>query len=95
MNDAAHSALWRVSGTVQGVGFRWYVSKNARAMGVDGWVRNLESGEVLVHACAALKKLETLRALILEGPPGSRVEGIQDVQEQPEMPASSPFSIIR
>ncbi len=43
MKAAAHIL---VRGTVQGVGFRWFVEREARKLGLLGYVRNLYSGEV-------------------------------------------------
>ncbi|HOJ96425.1 MAG TPA: acylphosphatase [Methanospirillum sp.] len=39
-----------VSGTVQGVGFRYYVQDIAKEMGITGWVRNLPDGTVEIDA---------------------------------------------
>ena len=35
-----------VSGIVQGVGFRWYTQRIAKSLGLTGWVRNLQNGNV-------------------------------------------------
>jgi acylphosphatase len=85
----------RVSGEVQGVGFRWFVTKRARALGLAGWVRNLESGEVLVFASGRAEDLALLRSAIGQGPPGARVESLQELHDEPGHPASIPFSIIK
>ena len=39
-----------ISGRVQGVGFRWFVEREAAQIGVAGWVRNRENGDVEVMA---------------------------------------------
>jgi len=39
-----------ITGRVQGVGFRWFVEREARSIGVGGWVRNNEGGAVEVLA---------------------------------------------
>ena len=39
-----------VSGVVQGVGFRWFVARHARALGLGGYARNLPDGRVEVVA---------------------------------------------
>ena len=67
-----------VSGMVQGVGFRWFVARHARALGLSGYARNLPDGSVEVVAEggdeAALARLEErLRA----GPAHARVEGVE------------------
>lgn len=66
-----------VSGVVQGVGFRWFVARHARALGLSGYARNLPDGRVEVVAegidDAALTRLEErLRA----GPAHARVEEV-------------------
>lgn len=50
----------RVSGRVQGVGFRYYTRYAAQDMGLTGWVRNESDGSVLVHAEGTAKQLQEL-----------------------------------
>jgi acylphosphatase len=71
---------FRVAGRVQGVGFRFFVEREAREIGVDGWVRNCSDGTVEVHAEASPAKMEQLRAALAQGPSESRVE---QLSEQP------------
>lgn len=72
------SIRFLVLGRVQGVGFRWFVSRTARALGIAGYARNLPDGtvEVLAHSDdpAALERLE---ASLREGPPGSVVQSVE------------------
>ncbi len=69
---------FRITGRVQGVGFRFFVERVAREIGVNGWVRNCQDGAVEVLAECSLKKMEQLRAALLQGPPGSRVEQVSE-----------------
>lgn len=65
-----------IQGRVQGVGFRWYVHREASELDLRGWVRNTEDGdvEVVVHGDAA--DLNELRASLRRGPRGSRVDRV-------------------
>ena len=62
-----------VTGEVQGVGFRAAVVARARSLGVSGWVRNGDAGDVVVHAEGAPAALEALLGFLREGPAPARV----------------------
>ena len=55
---------WIVRGRGQGVGFRYFVQKQATDLGLRGWVRNLDSGEVEVYASGEQRKLGELAAAL-------------------------------
>jgi acylphosphatase len=63
-----------IQGRVQGVGFRWFVHREASQLDLRGWVRNTEDGEVEVLASGTLDDLAALRASSRSGPRGSRVD---------------------
>jgi len=63
-----------VQGRVQGVGFRWFVQREAAELELRGWVRNTEEGEVEVVASGTAEDLAELRASLRRGPRGSRVD---------------------
>jgi DNA ligase D-like protein (predicted 3'-phosphoesterase) len=67
-----------VSGNVQGIGFRYATVARARELGVMGWVRNGEDGEVRVHAEGPAAAVDELIAFLAEGPPGARVEAVDE-----------------
>jgi acylphosphatase len=90
-----HTLHVRISGRVQGVGFRWFVREEARRLGVSGWVTNLRSGEVEVRAGGERSSLERLRRALQVGPPGAQVERVDDVAEEMGTPLPYPFSIHR
>jgi len=59
---------------VQGVGFRWFVHREASELDLRGWVRNTEDGDVEVVAVGNDADLAELRASLRKGPRGSRVD---------------------
>lgn len=65
-----------IKGRVQGVGFRWYVHREAATLGLRGWVRNTEDGHVEVLAAGEPDDLATLRLLLDRGSRGSRVDAV-------------------
>jgi acylphosphatase len=71
-----------VSGRVQGVGFRWFVEREARAIGVGGWVRNNDNGNVEVLASGSEEQLARLRKSLQDGPRAARVDEVQEFDEQ-------------
>ena len=85
----------RITGRVQGVGFRWFVREEARRLGVSGWVTNLRTGEVEVRAGGERSSLERLRLALQVGPAGAEVERVEDVHADGAPPLPYPFSIHR
>ncbi len=63
-----------VQGRVQGVGFRWFVHREASELDLRGWVRNTEDGDVEVVAHGNDADLAELRRSLRQGPRGSRVD---------------------
>lgn len=66
----------RVSGRVQGVGFRFFVRREASSRGLRGFVRNLPDGRVEVVAEGPREELEALRAALERGPSAAEVESV-------------------
>lgn len=62
-----------VSGRVQGVGFRYFVRQEARALGITGWVMNLNDGTVTMEVQATPPVLEELVARLQKGNGYSKV----------------------
>jgi acylphosphatase len=65
-----------IQGRVQGVGFRWFVQREAAELELRGWVRNTEDGDVEVLAAGEAEDLDELRASLRRGPRGARVDRI-------------------
>jgi acylphosphatase len=74
----------RISGRVQGVGFRFHMERRARELGVTGWVRNRRDGTVEAMVQGAPEAVEAMIAAAREGPRAAIVidvkvnEGIGD-----------------
>lgn len=65
-----------IQGRVQGVGFRWFVHREASELELRGWVRNTDEGDVEVVAAGHPEDLAELRASVKRGPRGSRVDRV-------------------
>jgi len=63
-----------VQGRVQGVGFRWFVHREASELDLRGWVRKTEDGDVEIVASGSAEDLDELRQSLRRGPRGSRVD---------------------
>lgn len=70
-----------VRGRVQGVGYRYFVLREASGLGLDGWVSNERDGSVRVVAEGPSSVLDELLDLLHEGPPASVVERVIDRRE--------------
>lgn len=67
-----------VRGRVQGVGFRWFVEREAHILGVAGWVRNNADGRVEVLAQGTPEQLDALSLRLREGPRAARVDDVDE-----------------
>jgi acylphosphatase len=86
---AGRSALHvRVAGRVQGVFFRASTQREASALGLSGWVRNLPDGSVEALFVGERTACERALAFVRSGPPGARVERV-DVRWE-DAPSSAP-----
>ena len=81
------SVRFVVTGRVQGVGFRWFVVKQARALGVAGYVRNRDDGSVEVVAAGEAGAVEELAAALRSGPPAARVAEVMRSETAELLPA--------
>ncbi len=83
-----------VKGRVQGVGFRWFVHREAAELGLRGWVRNTDQGHVEIVAAGKPELLEELKTALRKGSRGSRVDAIvEDELAESEGAQLGPFEI--
>ena len=81
-----------VRGRVQGVGFRYFVLREAMDLGLRGWVANTMDGSVRCVAEGPRERLDALLALLRAGPPAAIVDGVSEMW----MPATGtlgPFGV--
>jgi acylphosphatase len=88
MSDNRETRRYVVSGRVQGVGFRWFVEREAATLGVTGWVRNRDDGRVEVMATGTREQLGALHGRLREGPRAARVDEVA-VSNAPFLDAQS------
>ncbi len=81
--SATQTRRFVVRGRVQGVGFRWFVEREAHILGIAGWVRNNSDGTVEVLAMGTRDQLSGLRSRLREGPRAARVDEVQESEAQP------------
>lgn len=66
----------RITGRVQGVGFRNFTQMRARRLGVTGWVRNERDGSVRLEAEGPRDALQSLVDAVGDGPRLARVDDV-------------------
>jgi acylphosphatase len=75
-HDDQSSRRFHVSGTVQGVGYRYFVQRAAQLLHLAGYVRNLNDGRVEVYAIGSPESLATLRKELERGPRAAYVSSV-------------------
>lgn len=70
------SVQLRISGRVQGVGYRAWTEAEARQLGLDGWVRNRRDGSVEALLSGPDTVVDEMVARLGDGPPSSAVSGV-------------------
>ena len=83
------SIMVRITGHVQGVGFRAWTEQRANALGLSGWVRNAENGDVEALFSGPSEAVNTMLAACQQGPRHARVERVELVG--PAAPPVGPF----
>ncbi len=78
-----------VRGRVQGVGFRWFVEREAHMLGISGWVRNNANGTVEILAQGTSDQLSGLHSRLRQGPRAARVDNVEVSEVRPSTNLSS------
>jgi len=86
---AIEAKRYVVRGRVQGVGFRWFVEREAHMLGIAGWVRNNHDGSVEVLAQGTRDQLSGLHGRLREGPRAARVDAVEVSDTTPAQGLSS------
>ena len=93
MADRANVRV-RVSGRVQGVGYRAWCRDAARARGLDGWARNEADGSVTVVLSGPREEADAMIGALSEGPATASVES-SEVSGEAAAPDAAGFEIRR
>ena len=88
-----------IRGRVQGIGYRAWTEVTALEHGLEGWVRNCHDGSVEAVFSGAEKDVAAMIAQCRRGPPGARVEAIDQREAAPDEMAlrrgDELFSVLR
>jgi acylphosphatase len=96
MSDAIRHVT--VRGRVQGVGYRYFVEREAQSRDLQGWVRNRRDGSVEAVFAGPAEAVTATIAACRRGPSSARVEALQDEAADPDMldlrKAGERFSVL-
>lgn len=87
-------ARYRVTGRVQGVGFRWSAAREARRLGLRGWIRNCSDGAVESLVAGSSVDVGRYRDWLEQGPSGARVLAVEELPAD-DHPLPPSFDIVR
>ncbi len=85
--------LLRITGLVQGVGYRASFAAQAQHLGLQGWVRNRRDGSVEACVRGELRALENIIAWARRGPPGAGVQEVMISEVANDMAPGDSFEI--
>lgn len=85
----------RISGRVQGVGYRAAFAAEAQRLGLTGFVRNRRDGSVEAEVAGAARAVDAIIAWARQGPPLARVASVEIEAIEPDatLAAARDFSI--
>ena len=94
MEKGFQALLVRITGRVQGVGFRFWTLEEAERLGLCGWVRNERDGSVKALIAGPEAAVSAMLKRLREGPPGSVVSDVvSEAASMDDLPQD--FSITR
>ena len=82
-----------VRGLVQGVGFRWFVMREALQLDLRGWVSNLADGSVEIVASGSDDAISTIEAALARGPRGAIVSRVEKTLSSHQIEEDKSFHI--
>ena len=88
------STRFQVFGMVQGVGFRWFVARHARSLGLTGYARNLPNGSVEVMVDGPEEAIPALERLLRTGPANAEVDRVERSTEPIPIPIGQGFDVM-
>jgi acylphosphatase len=72
---------FRISGRVQGVGFRWWTRSQALRLNLTGSVRNCADGSVEVLLRGSSERVAAMERLLHQGPPDAEVSAVEQLTD--------------
>lgn len=83
----------RIEGRVQGVAYRAWTERQARALALSGWVRNRLDGSVEAFFCGPDEAVSEVLAACREGPAAASVSSVRVLEEGQSAPSPREFSV--
>jgi acylphosphatase len=83
VTEPKQARKYLISGTVQGVGYRYFTQRAAAKIKVGGYVKNLRDGRVEVYVIGTPQQLRELRTVLERGP---RFSSVTEVREEAASP---------
>lgn len=63
------------------MGFRFFAEREAKSLGIYGYVKNLSNGNVEAYAVGAPDSLESFKSRLASGPPAAKVTQVQEIEQ--------------
>jgi acylphosphatase len=95
VTEPKQARKYLISGTVQGVGYRYFTQRAAAKIKVGGYVKNLSDGRVEVFVMGTPQQLRELRTLLERGPRFSSVTEVREEAASPDPQYDQVFVIGR